>query len=758
MSARQLSPEIVSLIHHVELNESGWWKKAIGQVVRGVLWKAQIPLTATELQEALRREIGMRLPDDVLMKRLDSLSNQGAISRMPGPSYKLTERAYQDLSTARATAVSEQQACETEFFASCALHCPEQDATKVWQEFTKALAKAIQVTGANLFHLLVDGNLQRNVDWLADLITKFDVKSREGLHKVFAGFFAPGNYVCRNQVLRLLTAHFFAEAAQLRPETLNVIDSERKTRTIKVVLDTNFIFSVLRLHDNPADEAALSLVELAQKSHGKLNVKLYVLPSTLDEAQRVLFGQMRLVQHVRTTAAMARVAVTQPLPSIAKKFFDAAARSPGLSASGFFQPYIDDLRTILRSKGIVVLDSAHPTVYYQRQDVVDDVDDEMQREVDMPEQRRKGYDALQHDVVLWHAVNDRRAAATDSPFEVEYWAVSIDWRLMAFDRSKRASTRSKLPVVLHPSNLVQLIQFWVPRTPELEESLVDALRLPLFFQSFDPEDEKATVKILESISRFENVDDFPEETLKVVLANQALRTRLRDAEASNDEVFALVREEVLSLHKTTLNELESTRDDLRQREKSLDAERQGRAQAEADREAAAKRVVEAEAKASEADQRAQALEAAHASLEKARADDAAKAQTQLKSEAARRQALEHSVSRQWYFTLFYLIPAIVGGGLAYGLLGPAVNFLPELGQGWKKFALITGLFLVPVCVAFMLSPKYVAPRAHLANWTPVRIVHLIRHKLIVAPLATGGGAIWQGGVWDGVKAMLGGSP
>lgn len=205
MSARQLSPEIVSLIHHVELNESGWWKKAVGQVVRGVLWKAQSPLTATDLQEALRREIGMRLPDDLLMQQLDSLSSQGVVSRMPGPNYKLTERAYQDLSAARATAVSEQQACETEFFASCALHCPEQDSAKVWQEFTKALAKTIQVAGANLFHLLADGNLQRDVDWLADLITKFDVKSREGLRKVFAGFFAPGNHVCRNQVLRLLT-------------------------------------------------------------------------------------------------------------------------------------------------------------------------------------------------------------------------------------------------------------------------------------------------------------------------------------------------------------------------------------------------------------------------------------------------------------------------------------------------------------------------------------------------------------------------
>ncbi len=29
MASRQLSPDIVSLIHHVELNRSGWWKKGV---------------------------------------------------------------------------------------------------------------------------------------------------------------------------------------------------------------------------------------------------------------------------------------------------------------------------------------------------------------------------------------------------------------------------------------------------------------------------------------------------------------------------------------------------------------------------------------------------------------------------------------------------------------------------------------------------------------------------------------------------------
>lgn len=124
---------------------------------------------------------------------------------------------------------------------------------------------------------------------------------------------------------------------------------------------------------------------------------------------------------------------------------------PGLTASSFFQPYIEDLRTILRDKGISVLE-AHPSVYHQRQDVVDDVLDEQRREdSELPAEKRKGYDTLLHDVVLWHAVNDRRSTNADTPFEVEYWGCVHRTVSDCLNRSKRFANRSKLPVACIPA-------------------------------------------------------------------------------------------------------------------------------------------------------------------------------------------------------------------------------------------------------------------------------------------------------------------
>jgi len=743
MKLRHLSPDIVSLIHHVELNESGWWKKAIGQVVKGVLWKSETSKCITELQTALKQDVGVSLSADSLDKLLNALATQGAVTKLHDGKFKLSEHARQELAKAQHKARSEQDECAATFLASCTTHCPSLDAPEVWEHFQRSLLHAIQVAGANLFHLLADGKLQRDFDWAHGFLSRFSVEHHESLYKVLQAFFTPDNHACRNQILRLLTAHFFAEASQLKPETLAAIEGKKTKRTIKVVLDTNFIFSVLKLHDNPADESALSLVEIARQAGQKLEIKLYVLPGTLDEAKRVIAHQMALVDRIRATAVMSRAALQQPLPSIAKKFFDAASRSPHLSARVFFQPYIDDLKTILQGKGIEVLD-AHPAIYNQRQDVIDDVLDEMQREErEVPEGKRKGYETHLHDAVLWHAVKDRRPALADSPFDVEYWAVSIDWRLIAFDRKKRAADASNLPVVLHPSNLVQLVQFWVPRSQQLEDSLVDSFRLPLFFQSFDPEDEKATIQVLQALSRFENVDDLPDATVRSLLANRALRGRLKEADASNDEAFALVREELLAEHQAALILLEQAKGDLSTTAASLSTERASREASDSALLATQEQLRKAEESAKAAEQKAIETE----NLRKA-------SEYQLSQISQAATVAQRDLVRLRYFLIAILAPSLIGFVLGVAAF---LGLSTSLGaiQKWTAAILIG---LTPLAVACLMSPYFTVKHAALQSWRIARIVDWIGKKALIAPASLALGAIFQGGVWDWVKAVTGWTP
>lgn len=717
-----LSPELVSLIHHVELNQSGWWKKAVNQVLKGVMWTSQEPLPPENLCKLLN-EIGTTLSPDVVSRQLEILVSQGAASVMPDGKYKLTEKERKSLSEAHDEAIREQELCKKSFLESSAKNCPDINSDEIWAKFLQSLLGAIRVSGANLFHLLADGNLKRETDWVERFISKFPSQHESELKAIVEEFFSPTNMVCRNQTLRLMTAHFFAEASQLRPETIALIDGNKK-RTIRVVLDTNFVFSVLQLHDNPADSAALSLVELGKQLQNKLDIKLYVLPTTLDEAQRTIEYQMRLVERIRTTRVIANVALNQSLPSIAKKFFSAARQAPGLSAAEFFQPYINDLRTILQGKGIHVLD-INRKVYSERQEIIDDVlCQKNQEDSQLAENKRKGYDSLMHDVTLWHAVRDRRSSNSETPFDVEYWAVSIDWRLIAFDKTKRQETHDKIPVVLHPTNLIQLIQFWVPRSKLLEESLIDAIRLPLYFQSFDPEDEKATLKVLGAISRYENVQDIPEPTLKTILANQALRDRLKRAEASNEEAFELVRDELLKEHNQTIAELHVTTSTLKGTSAKLE---------------------QSELELTQASTEIQRLQN-ELDKTKANADESARAKGEVE---LRFQKLQ-------FFVIFWILPAFVGV-LAWYLTKTQIAPLMESKQ-IESFNVLYGAWafsLVPFAVACVLSGWYVKGHPAISGWGLAKFTAWMGAKVVLAPIMLAFGAIYQGGVWDWVKSFFG---
>ena len=132
-----------------------------------------------------------------------------------------------------------------------------------------------------------------------------------------------------------------------------------------------------------------------------------------------------------------------------------------------------------------------------RQDVIDDIVDRQKFEKIKYKERAKTYEQLKHDIVLWHLVKERRSAALNLPLEAGNWVVTVDYRLLGFDAYKRRYSPSKIPVCIHPSALLQMLQFWVPRTSQFEEAMLGALRLPLLFHDFDPDVEAITMRILE---------------------------------------------------------------------------------------------------------------------------------------------------------------------------------------------------------------------------------------------------------------------
>lgn len=183
---------------------------------------------------------------------------------------------------------------------------------------------------------------------------------------------------------------------------------------------------------------------------------------------------------------------------------------------------------------------------HKRQDVVDDIMDRLAEEENKPENKRKSYEAIQHDMTLWHFVNDRRGGAIGSPLDMSDWLVTLDFRLLSFDARKVKEKAAFLSVGIHPMTLVQLLEFWVPPSQEMDDTLLTSMKLPLMFYNFDPEDEKISLKIIRAISRYENAGDLSIKSAESVLIDEVLRLRISGA-TTPDEEFGIVRDGLVEL-------------------------------------------------------------------------------------------------------------------------------------------------------------------------------------------------------------------
>lgn len=170
----------------------------------------------------------------------------------------------------------------------------------------------------------------------------------------------------------------------------------------------------------------------------------------------------------------------------------------------------------------------------------------------------KNYERLEHDMVLWHFVKDKRPLRPESPIDAEYWIVTADYRFLGFDAHKQRKMGTEVPICLHPTTLTQLLQFWVPQTPEFEKALLSTMRLPTVLTLMDGDAERVSLRILNALSTFENIGNLPAETTTRVLLNDALRQKLRVEDDIAKQV-ELVREALIEENKKAEQRLNEER-------------------------------------------------------------------------------------------------------------------------------------------------------------------------------------------------------
>jgi hypothetical protein len=543
-----LSKEITALVQHVELNQAGWWEKSVQRLVLAAVWLSDHSPNSEEILRTVKEVFSLPLSNGKFMATLNTLEKQDFLVKLTDGTYRIPD-VQRKVFEQEITAAEKIEKDAIDYFTSLVeLSCKGLDPANVWKVFeSEFLVPLINEVGSNAYHLIAGEKMVVDKGFVDRFLKKFDSSYDRALRDLVTSFLDPKKEEVRSHISRLLHARFCVEASGLTEEVINKInETVGKQIQYRIFVDTNFLFSLLNLHDNPSNDAAKELQELITHLQSNLKVKLYIIPRTIDEAKSSIESAKHNLSGIPDGENFTNAALDVGFSGMSKRFLnERLRRGVALSSEDWFDPYLKDFVSIARGNGIEFFNE-DLAEYSIRQDVVDDILAVQDSEKWRPINKRKSYEKVAHDMILWHFAKDQRPSHIESPIDARDWILTVDFRLIGFDQHKQERAGENVPLCLHPTSLIQLLQFWVPRTKEFEEAMLGSMRLPFLFQAFDVEAERTSLKILKGLGRFEGREDIPTQTITRVILNEGLRSRLKSNHSVEveDELF-LIRDALI---------------------------------------------------------------------------------------------------------------------------------------------------------------------------------------------------------------------
>lgn len=543
--ASPLPKEVAALVHHIELNRSGWWDKVVQRLALAAVWLSDEPPSANEIKKTLLQVFKLSLGDDKLLSALNALEKQDLLVAFHAGRYRIPDVQRlvfeKDIEAAEKVEIDARN-----FFCKLSLElCVGLAAESVWSAFqAELLMPLISEVGANAYHLITGESLRVDRNLVDHFLKEFKAEFHSGLRELVTRFLDPKKVEVRMHVSRMLHARFCVEAGGLPEDVIQKLNvTVGKQAQFRVFVDTNVLFSLLELHENPSNAAARELRDLISQLNSNPKVKLFIVPRTIEEAKTSIASAKHRLSGVPEGRNFTQAALNAGFSGMTENFLSERLRRGGkLTIEDWFDPYLNDFIAITRGKGVDFFNESLDS-YAIRQDVIDDILRVQDFEKRLDQSRRKSYQKVAHDMILWHFVSDQRPTYIESPIDSRDWILTVDYRLIGFDEYKQKNAGSKIPLCLHPTSLIQLLQFWVPRTKEFEEAMLGSMRLPFLFQEFDAEAERTSLRILKGLGRFEGRDDISAQTITSVILNEGLRARLQAKKTDDGETeIALIRD------------------------------------------------------------------------------------------------------------------------------------------------------------------------------------------------------------------------
>jgi len=587
----KLPSSIISLIHYSKLNERGWWEKSISNIIIGLISeKDNLPVTKDIIFKRLK-DCQINIDKARFNKQVEKLVKKNSL-RENGEEFFVSEKSFLEFKEALSEQTTVEEYAKNKFIQLSLSECSHINGEKLWFDFNQQLLiPLVKENGVRIRDFVnVGGKEVATTNKFQNFIEKFDIDDI-AISNLITHFLSPGDKKIKAFIIRLLNAYFFVEASNLSQNALKEIYhlSEGKKSDLNIYIDTNFLFSMLDIHANSHNEATNALLSVIEQAKERINIQFRILPRTIEEVEKVVIAnKLSLKNYVIDSINLLNRAQEIIPYGFKKKYFEKCKQAGiRIDINQYFEPYEKNLLITIENRLGVNVDNTNYSIFiddfksYQYVEINDETLKMLDYRIEQMKQRGfyketyrdKLYDKILHDMRLWHIVaSKRRANAT--PRSIKNWIITLDSKLLAYDYRKQKK-RNKPAICLQPSDLMNMLQFYLPRDENLETAMFENFRLPLMFKDYDEESEKISLSILSAIALFENSENIKKQTIIDYETNNAIRSKIK-SHTSIEEIAKIIKEyDELEAHRLKEN-LKQKNEEIKKREQEQKAKEKER--------------------------------------------------------------------------------------------------------------------------------------------------------------------------------------
>jgi hypothetical protein len=424
-----------------------------------------------------------------------------------------------------------------------------------------ALTRAFRQHGALAIQLL-DPNIPTPATEVSSLGAYLDEARRETcptlekqlVDEEVSNFFQTMSPLRTRYIAQLLDGTFTFFALTVHDGTSQYLRNELSP--LKLFLDTNFIFGLLDMHENPMSDVSKELIVFIV--HQGFPYTLHVHERTLKEIRQTLDAMANRLRGRRWSSSLSRAACrTIGISGIELAYHKLNSEAP-LDVDVFLSKF-DHVEDLLVAQGIKIYRPSQ-----SQEDSVERKGELIAEYLAYVEEHRpsrpRPYESADHDITVWLALQHLRGKSKTA-LDVGALFLSADVLFSRFDWD-RLRIRDAVGTVVLPAQLLQVLRPFSKSPDNYDRKFVEAFSLPEF-RSAHSDYSDTQFHVLSYLTTYSDVS---EETAVRILTNKLVIDQLRGVEEGAPEFRELIDSALASDNRVLIEETEALR-------KQLDAER-----------------------------------------------------------------------------------------------------------------------------------------------------------------------------------------